>query len=200
MRLEFMDVLRCPQTGARLELHDAEYEDDQVRSGCLIAEDGGNRYPIRDFIPRFVPELNYADSFGMQWNHFRQTQLDSYSGHPISANRFWKATAWSPEEIDGKWVLDVGCGSGRFAEVVLEAGAKVVALDYSSAVDACYANLKHHLNLHVVQGDIYALPLVKSFFPFVYSLGVLQHTPDVAKAFAALPPMVAGGGALCRFL
>jgi hypothetical protein len=69
-----------------------------------------------------------------------------------------------------------------------------VALDYSSAVDACYANLKHHPNLHVVQGDIYTLPFMQSAFPFVYSLGVLQHTPNVAKAFAALPPMVREGG------
>ena len=133
----------------------------------------------------------------MQWNKFRHTQFDSYSGHPISANRFWKATGWHPEDIAGQWVLDAGCGAGRFAEVTLQAGAKVIALDYSSAVDACYANLKHHPNLHVVQGDIYALPFPNGFFPFVYSLGVLQHTPDVAKAFAALPPMVAGGGRLC---
>jgi len=144
-----------------------------------------------------VPESNYADNFGMQWNHFRQTQLDSYSGHPISAERFWQATGWKPEELKDKWVLDAGCGAGRFAEVVLLAGANVVALDYSSAVDACYANLKHHPNLHVVQGDIYELPFIPENFPFVYSLGVLQHTPDVAKAFAALPPMVKSGGLLC---
>jgi len=69
-----------------------------------------------------------------------------------------------------------------------------VALDYSSAVDACYANLKHHPNLHIVQGDIYALPFEPGNFQFVYSLGVLQHTPNVAAAFAALPPMLKGGG------
>jgi SAM-dependent methyltransferase len=133
----------------------------------------------------------------MQWNHFRQTQLDSFSGHPISANRFWKATGWHPEELAGKWVLDAGCGSGRFAEVALKAGARVLALDYSCAVDACHANLKCHSNLHVVQGDIYALPLARSAFDYVYSLGVLQHTPNVAKAFEALPPMVSHGGKLC---
>lgn len=94
-------------------------------------------------------------------------------------------------------MLDAGCGAGRFAEIALLAGAKVIALDYSSAVDACFANLKHHTHLHVVQGDIYALPFRKRSFPYVYSLGVLQHTPDVAGAFAALPPMVAGGGKLC---
>ncbi len=94
-------------------------------------------------------------------------------------------------------MLDAGCGAGRFAEVALQAGAKVVALDYSSAVDAFYANLQHYPNLHVVQGDIYALPFPKGFVPYVCSLGVLRHTPDVAKAFAALPPMVAGDGRLC---
>jgi SAM-dependent methyltransferase len=194
---ELLETLRCPKTGQRLVLEQPEYHAERVHSGRLVSEGGAHRYAIRDFIPRFVPESNYADNFGMQWNKFRQTQLDSYSGHPISANRFWQATGWRPEEINGQWVLDVGCGAGRFAEVALGAGAQLVALDYSSAVDACYANLKHHPNLHVVQGDIYALPFAPESFPFVYSLGVLQHTPNVAKAFAALPPVVSRGGRLC---
>jgi SAM-dependent methyltransferase len=170
---------------------------DRIRSGWLVSTPSGNRYPIREFIPRFVPESNYADNFGLQWNAFRQTQLDSYSGHPISTARFWRTTGWSPAVLRGQWVLDCGCGAGRFAEVALSAGAKVVAIDYSSAADACYANLRHHANLHVVQANIYALPLARATFPFVYSLGVLQHTPDVEKAFSALPPMVATGGELC---
>lgn len=170
---------------------------DRVRSGSLVSTPSGNRYPVREFIPRFVPESNYADNFGLQWNMFRQTQLDSYSGHPISTERFWKTTEWSPERLCGQWVLDCGCGAGRFAEVALSAGAKVVAIDYSSAADACYANLRDHENLHVVQADIYALPLARETFSFVYSLGVLQHTPDVERAFSALPPMVAPGGELC---
>jgi SAM-dependent methyltransferase len=197
MHSEVLDILRCPQTGQRLLLSEPEYREERIRAGWLVSEDGKHRYPIRNFIPRFVPESNYADNFGLQWNKFPHTQLDSYSGFPISANRFWKVTGWHPEEIAGKWVLDVGCGAGRFAEVALQAGASVIALDYSSAVDACYENLKHSPNLHVVQGDIYALPFPKDFFPFVYSLGVLQHTPDVARAFAALPPVCAKGGRLC---
>jgi SAM-dependent methyltransferase len=197
MRTELLAILRCPQTGQPLVLQEAHYADGQIQSGWLIAQDGQHRYPIRDAIPRFVPKSNYADNFGMQWNKFRQTQLDSHSGHPISASRFWKATGWRPEEIFGQWVLDAGCGAGRFAEVALQAGAKVVALDYSSAVDACYANLGHHPNLHIVQGDIHTPPFLRGWFPFIYSLGVLQHTPDPAKAFAALLPMVVGGGRLC---
>lgn len=197
MRTDLLPILRCPQTGERLTLEQAEFEDGRVRNGWLVSEGGAHRYPLREFIPRFVPESNYADNFGMQWNQFRHTQLDSHSGLPISTNRFWKATAWSPEAMSGQWVLDAGCGAGRFAEVALTSGANVVALDYSSAVDACRANLLHNPNLHVVQGDIYALPFPKGFFPFVYSLGVLQHTPDVGKAFASLPPLVRPGGSLC---
>ncbi len=197
MQIELLELLRCPQTGETLELQSPEYVNGRVRAGWLVATGSGRRYPIRDFIPRFVPDSNYADNFGMQWNLFRQTQLDSHSGQSISRDRFWKATGWDPQAMAGRWVLDCGCGAGRFAEIALGAGAKVIALDYSSAVDACYANLKDHPGLHVVQGDIYALPFAKGFFPFVYSLGVLQHTPDVAKAFAALPPMVVSGGSLC---
>lgn len=197
MKTELLRLLRCPKTGQRLTLEIDGENSREVEAGWLVSVDGQHRYPMRNGIPRFVPAANYADNFGMQWNHFRQTQLDSYSGLPISADRFWLATGWSPEDLRGQWVLDVGCGAGRFAEVALNAGASVVALDYSSAVEACYANLKHHPNLHVVQGDIYALPFAQGLFPFVYSLGVLQHTPDVAASFAALPPMVAIGGQLC---
>jgi SAM-dependent methyltransferase len=197
VKIELLELLRCPSSGQRLKLEGSSGGLTEIDDGWLVSEDGMQRYPVLKGVPRFVPQSNYADNFGMQWNHFRQTQLDSYSGHPISTDRFWQATGWKPEQLQGQWVLDAGCGAGRFAEVALLAGAKVVALDYSSAVDACFANLKHHPNLHVVQGDIYRLPVAPGSFPFVYSLGVLQHTPDVAKAFAALPPMVSPGGRLC---
>lgn len=196
MKIELLQLLRCPQSGQRLVLEGCNVES-VIESGWLISEDGRYRYPIHNSIPRFVPEDNYANSFGIQWNLFSRTQLDSYSGHPISANRFWTATRWSAGELKGRWVLDVGCGAGRFAEVALNAGAKVVALDYSRAVDACYENLQGHPDLHVVQGDVYALPFARESFAFVYCLGVLQHTPNVAMAFAALPSMVNDGGKLC---
>lgn len=197
MHPQLLEILRCPASGEPLRLEQPQYEGTRVRSGRLVSGSGAHSYTVRDFIPRFAPDSNYADNFGMQWNRFRQTQLDSHSGQPISAQRFWQSSGWSPADLAGKLVLDAGCGAGRFAEVALQAGARLVALDYSSAVDACYANLRHYDNLHVVQGDIFALPFAPGSFSFVYSLGVLQHTPDVARAFAALPPMVTPGGRLC---
>ena len=80
----------------------------------------------------FAPE-SYAESFGFQWNRFRQTQLDSHSGHSVSRERFLTATGWEPESLAGKTVLDAGCGAGRFAEIALSCGATVFAVDYSRA-------------------------------------------------------------------
>jgi 2-polyprenyl-3-methyl-5-hydroxy-6-metoxy-1,4-benzoquinol methylase len=197
MKPELLEVLRCPRTKQRLLLDTSETAAGSCDSGFLVTADGTQRYPIRNGIPRFVPESTYADNFGMQWNQFRHTQLDSHSGHPISADRFWSSTDWTPAQLAGQWVLDAGCGAGRFAEVALKAGANVIAIDLSNAVEACYANLRQYRNLHVVQANLYDLPFAPETFPFIYSLGVLQHTPDVGRAFNALPPLLRPGGRLC---
>lgn len=195
MKISLLPLLRCPETGSPLNLVDAEYDGDEIETGTLVSA-AGRRYAITRGVPRFVPAESYADNFGLQWNHFRRTQLDSYSGQPITHDRFYKFTGWNAEELRGKRVLDVGCGAGRFAEIALKAGAELVALDYSSAVDACRANHKNEQKLNVVQGDVYALPFVPGSFDYVYCLGVLQHTPDVHGAFAALPKMLKPQGKL----
>lgn len=197
MKKDFLEILRCPKTHTKLNLVNEKYISNDIFSGTLINSDSSYSYQIIDSIPRFVPESNYANNFGFQWNKFRQTQLDSYSGTAISSNRFWNSTLWDKIDMKGKWVLDCGCGSGRFAEVALESGAFVVALDYSSAVDACYLNLSNHQNLYLMQGDIYELPFDLNSFDFVYSLGVLQHTPDVKKAFMAVADQVKFNGKFC---
>ena len=63
-------------------------------------------------------------------------------------------------------------------------------------LDACWANLGPHPRLNLVQGDIYHLPFRKPSFAYVYCLGVLQHTPDVRRAFLSLPEQLQPGGRL----
>lgn len=183
----FLDVLCCPSCRGGVT---------QPDPASLRCTECGETYVVRDGIPRFVPAANYAANFGLQWNLFRQTQLDSFSGQPISRRRFLHYTGWTESDLRGALVLDVGCGAGRFTEVALSLGARVVALDYSSAVDACRLNHQGAEGLSIVQGDIYHLPLKDGVFDRVYCLGVLQHTPDVERAFHALPPLLKDGGAL----
>src|SRR3569832_1095926 len=198
MRAEFCQFLACPVCGVELKIsHAASMDGDEVTEGELQCT-SSHLFPITKGIPRFVSKENYASNFGFQWNMFRRTQLDSYSGQAISGNRFWAQSGWKREELAGKRVLDVGCGAGRFVEIALEAGAQVVALDYSVAVEACRENHREKFphSLNVVQGDIYHLPFRPGQFDFVYCFGVLQHTPDVRAAFLALPRQLAAGGRL----
>lgn len=196
MRSDLVPLLRCPVTSEPLSAT-GDWADGELIEGGLVTPDGSLRYPVHGGIPRFAPSSNYADGFGMQWNRFRRTQLDSATGRPISATRFWAATGLEPSDLHDRWVLDAGCGAGRFAEVALAAGAHVVALDYSNAVDACATNLGPHPRLHPVQGDLRALPFAPGTFDVVYSLGVLQHTPDPRASLIALASAVRPGGRLC---
>jgi SAM-dependent methyltransferase len=166
----------------------------EIEQGSLVCTRCTHTFPIVRFIPRFAPSENYSSSFGFQWQRFRTTQLDSHTGVPVSRTRFFTESNWSPESLKGALVLDAGCGAGRFAEVALDAGATLVALDYSQAVDACWANFPFHPRLHLVQGDIYRLPFALGTFDFIYSFGVLQHTPDVERAFKSLVPQLKPGG------
>ncbi|MBZ0232802.1 MAG: class I SAM-dependent methyltransferase [Deltaproteobacteria bacterium] len=148
---------------------------------------------VENGVPRFVPRDNYAASFGLQWNRFARTQLDSHNGTTISRDRFLAQSRWTERDLSGALVLDGGCGSGRFAEIALSLGAEVVAIDFSSAVDACRSNNGSE-ELHVLQADLYDLPFAPGSFDFVYSFGVIQHTPDVRGALEALVAQVRPGG------
>lgn len=196
MKADLLDILVCPECRGALALSDAREERGEIESGSLACGACARSYPIVRFIPRFVLAENYASNFGFQWNRFRKTQLDSHTGVPISRERLFLSSGWTAEELAGKRVLDVGCGAGRFAEVTLSTGARLVAIDYSSAVDACFQNLGSHPRLDVVQADVYRLPFKLGQFDYVYCLGVIQHTPDVKKTFLSLPPQLTEGGRL----
>ena len=141
---------------------------------------------------------DYCANFGLQWTRFRSVQLDSVSGSQESHQRFVSETGWHPDELRGKVLLDAGCGSGRFAEVALELGARVIAVDMSEAVHACHRSLERfpRENWLVLRADVLNLPLRREAFDGVYSLGVVHHTPDPLKAVRVLASFVRPGGRL----
>lgn len=153
-------------------------------------------YAISDGIPRFVQADNYAASFGYQWNRFRKEQLDSCNGTTISAGRLWSETGWTKEELRGKWVLDAGCGAGRFIDAASASGGQIVGVDISSAIDAAAESLAGRENVHFVQASIYELPFKKGTFDYCYCIGVIQHTPDTFRSLASIAEVVKGSGKL----
>ena len=196
MKEDLLDILCCPSCRHDLTLQKNLIRNNEIEEGALKCTSCENVYPIIRSIPRFVSSQNYASSFGFQWNRFLKTQLDSYTGRPIARDRFLVRTGCHQTNLDGQRVLDAGCGAGRYAEIALSMGAKLVAIDYSSAVDACWQNLRSYPDLNVVQADIYRLPFKPACFDYVYCFGVLQHTPDVKKTFLALASQLVKGGRL----
>ena len=183
--MEIPEELRCLE-------HSLPLVDSQEWLTCA----SGCRVPVVNGIARFVDSSNYAAGFGLQWNQFRKTQLDSYTHTTISKDRLSRALGGSLEILCGRTVLEVGCGAGRFTEVLLAAGARVVACDLSTAVEANYANCSTRPNYFVCQADVRALPVKPNSFDFVICLGVIQHTPSPEQTIAALASCVRPGGTL----
>lgn len=179
--------LVCPvhHTGLGFNLDLQEY---QCYQGC--------RYPVVRQIPRFTTSEDYAKAFGAQWKAFRRTQLDSYTGLSITRDRLTRCLGDSLDIVNGKKVLEAGCGAGRFTELLLNSGAKLFACDLSTAVEACYQNIGESPNLFLCQCSLLNLPVRQEQFDIVICLGVIQHTPNPEQTMISLCAQVAPDGLL----
>ncbi len=163
----------------------------------LICDSCPQRFPILEDIPRITEIDNYSESFGYQWNIHRKTQLDSYTGLPISTKRLYAVTHWNETtDLSGQTILEAGSGAGRFTEVLVKTKADLYSFDYSRAVDANAKNNGSAENLTLFQGNIFNMPFADKIFDHVFCLGVIQHTPDPEKAFFSLASKVKEGGYL----
>lgn len=184
-----MIAYACPTHGTPLAVRPVPGQEPQLvcPEGCA--------FPLHNGIPRFVAGSNYADAFGLQWNTFRQTQLDSVTGTAITRTRLSRMMGGTID-VAGCTVLEAGCGAGRFTEILLAEGAQVHAVDISSAVEANAANCGSHPGHRVCQADITHLPFTPGQFDVVVCVGVIQHTPDPEATIAALCQQVRPGGQL----
>ena len=83
----------CINCGGLLRFSENVHQTDgEVCYGKLACQACGMHYPNIRGIPRFIPTENNADSFGYQWNIHRETQLDNYTGLPISKDRLFALT------------------------------------------------------------------------------------------------------------
>jgi 2-polyprenyl-3-methyl-5-hydroxy-6-metoxy-1,4-benzoquinol methylase len=196
MKEKLLEILVCPFCKTNLSLEASKVADGEINEGRLKCISCQKLFDITNGIPRFVEVNNYASSFGYQWNLFRKEQIDSHNGTDLSARRFWTETGWKKDELKGKWVLDAGCGAGRFLDAASQSEAEIVGIDISNAIDAAKENLQGRKNVHFVQASIYELPFREGTFDKCYCIGVVQHTPDPHKTLQVLSKQVKPGGDL----
>ena len=195
MQLKLLEILACPACNEALFCQDPQTDNNgDIITGRLVCGHCTKTYRIEDSIPRFAEKSTYADSFGYQWNRFKFEQIDEVNQTRLSEQRFYSETDWEPQWMEGKWLLEAGCGSGRFLQVASETKAEVVGVDLSEAVGAARDVTRSRPNVHVVQASIYELPFRRECFDGIYSIGVIQHTPDPKASVAQLPRFLKSGG------
>ncbi len=188
--------LCCPACGQELVASTGKVNEGRVKETNLACSKCFKEYSMLRGIARFVDNDAYAGNFSLEWGIHRKTQLDTAT-RKISKDNFMLKFGLPEAFFKGKRILDAGVGMGRYAQVALEAGAKVWGIDLSYAVDIAKQNLSEYKDVHFAQADIFNLPFKENYFDVIYCFGVLHHTPAPQEAFRSLLRHLKPGGLIC---
>lgn len=119
-----------------------------------------------------------VEAFGEEWlkfNKFSEVDIEQFG------NQYFDIV---DDSIINKssYVLDLGCGSGRWAKYLAPKVGFIEAIDPSNAVFAANKLLKNVNNLRITKATVDNIPFADNTFDFAMSIGVLHHIPDTQQA------------------
>ena len=127
-------------------------------------------------------------------------------GVDLELNSPWHALAikylGSSRDIDGRKVLEIGCGRGEFAcwlSSLPRPPREVVAADFSCAAlekGQAVAKERGLRNISWEKADIQALPFANNHFDTVISCETIEHVPNPRLAIRELARVLKPGGRL----
>lgn len=130
------------------------------------------------------------------------TFFDNYAQLPRSVHGLEGAPEWPTLEamlpaLEGKQVLDLGCGYGWFARYARERGAEhVVGIDLSHKMLARAAELTDDEAITYQCADMASLVLEPARFDVIYSSLAFHYLADIAALFGCLYQALEPGGTL----
>ncbi|HEV2547558.1 MAG TPA: class I SAM-dependent methyltransferase [Stellaceae bacterium] len=163
---------------------------------------------LRDEV-QIVPEQRQTrDAFGFKW-----ARRHSYASMEVeAATRCWLVERYGDLSRPEAWlrfgeapvVLDAGCGAGFTARLLLGdmlRGVRYVGVDLSEAVELAAENFAcERLPGVFLQADLCTLPLPERAIDFIYSEGVMHHTPSTKAALLALSRHLKPGGVIAFYV
>ncbi|MBF0450909.1 MAG: methyltransferase domain-containing protein [Candidatus Magnetomorum sp.] len=195
MNKKLLNYLVCPKSKTKLHLEDTIIDKKgRIQSGFLVSE-SGLKYPIINYIPRFILNDHYTDSFSIQRKYIEKR----FSEWHVEKNRyriFEESTRIPLDTCDKNSIfLDAGCGYGRFCELVSSYHHEIIGVDMSStSIELAYQYIGDRDNVHLIQCDLTELPFQSAAFDYIFSIGVLHHTPAPYHSFSKLVPFLKSKG------
>jgi uncharacterized protein YbaR (Trm112 family)/SAM-dependent methyltransferase len=226
MRLSLIPLLACPDCRTDVTLSDEEEGTDAiVTEGSLSCSGCGTVFPITRGIPRMLPlslrentpatAAHFTNEFTafsendrdiddpdlVEYYFFSRSGIDpklyeKLPGDPCRTTLPGNHYKPNSEYLQHKIVLDAGCGPGRFLPVVADACEFVVGLDLGSHIDRAASRCTDRTNVEFVQGSVLDPPFKKATFDYVFSIGVVHHTPSARDAVHGLGELVKPHGGL----
>ena len=124
-----------------------------------------------------------VEGFGREWSAYDQAALTGEEYRKLFDGYFSIFPFDElPPDAEG---FDLGCGSGRWAAGVAPRVARLHCIDPSEeALAVARERLKNQANVDLHHAAADTIPLEDASQDFGYSLGVLHHVPDTAKAMS----------------
>jgi len=153
----------------------------EAHGGTVYVDSDGTRRAVEFGTPEFFATV---DSTFYSWNRPLHDET-GYFGRIFPYARY-----------KGKDVLEVGCGMGTMAMNWAKNGAKIRAVDLNPvAVQATTKRFRlSGFTPQVVEADGNVIPFITASFDYVYSWGVLHHSPDLERSIAELFRVLRPGG------
>ncbi|OCJ21187.1 class I SAM-dependent methyltransferase [Serratia sp. 14-2641] len=129
-----------------------------------------------------------------------QTFFDGYAQLSRSVQGLDGAPEWPTirsilPDLQGKKVVDLGCGYGWFCRSAREQGAaQVLGMDLSEKMLGKAKEMTEDLAIEYRQQDLEALQLPAASFDLVYSSLTLHYIEDLGKLFATVYQALVNGG------
>ena len=139
-----------------------------------------------------------VSSFGEEWSSFH-----GFTEKDILALGEQYFDIVHPGLLDeNSQLADIGCGSGRFIKYLRTKypAVSVTGIDPSSAILAADNLVGKDDKVTLIQAAADNIPFPDGHFDLVYSLGVLHHIPDTAKALNDCVKKVKKGGHFLVYL
>lgn len=138
-------------------------------------------------------------SFGAEWKRFDQSPLpEAELARMFDA--YFSVFPWHRIASNAQG-FDMGCGSGRWAKLVVPRVGVLHCIDASAdALDVARRTLSDHANVKFHHASASDVPLDKESLDFGYSLGVLHHIPDTEAALKSCVDLLKPGAPMLVYL